>query len=178
VLDEIFNFLFGFTDTAGTAAGSENKSKIVGFNHWVMSKDIIKTMKSGLIIQTLFTYTSFLFLVSCIGVTAERNRGDLEKKYRFDVASTIQENWNAPKLNNETLKRLNTSIIITVLLNGDLKNIYLYKLSGNDFWDNSAIEAVKKANPFKPFPKGISAKELKIGINFTPNRNNNNPTIG
>jgi TonB family protein len=138
--------------------------------------DIIKTKIKCLSTQILSTYLSCAFIVSCIGATAKISRVDLEKKYRFDVASTIEKNWNALKLDFETSKRLITSIIITVLPNGDLKNIYLYKLSGNDFWDNSVIEAVKEAKPFKPFPKGISAKELKIGINFTPSKNYKNHT--
>lgn len=29
MIDEFFNALFGFTDTAGTVAGSESKSKII-----------------------------------------------------------------------------------------------------------------------------------------------------
>jgi hypothetical protein len=39
VLDDIFNFLFGFTDTAGTVAGSESKSKIIriaGLIIWIL----------------------------------------------------------------------------------------------------------------------------------------------
>ena len=39
MLDDIFNFLFGFTDTAGTMAGPEGRSKIVriaGLIVWIL----------------------------------------------------------------------------------------------------------------------------------------------
>ena len=39
MLDEIFNALFGFTDTAGTVSGSESKSKIIkiaGLIVWIL----------------------------------------------------------------------------------------------------------------------------------------------
>ena len=39
MLDEIFNLLFGFTNTTGTVAGSESKSKIIriaGLIVWIL----------------------------------------------------------------------------------------------------------------------------------------------
>ena len=39
MIEEIFNFLFGFTNTAGTVAGSEGKSKIIriaGLIVWIL----------------------------------------------------------------------------------------------------------------------------------------------
>jgi TonB family protein len=100
------------------------------------------------------------------------NHDKIIEKYRFDIAYALEDNWNAPKLSGEVLEGLKTSIIITVLPSGKFADFIIVNSSGNDEWDNSVIAAIEKTDPFRPFPKGISSDQVKVGINFTPNRIN------
>lgn len=39
---------------------------------------------------------------------------------------------------------------------------------GNEYFDNSVYNAVKKAEPFPHHPEGIDSKSVFVGLRFTP----------
>ncbi len=57
-------------------------------------------------------------------------------------------------------------IHVRVLRNGSVEGINFEKRSGNAYFDESALRAVRKASPFPPLPAGGSEDHVEIGIRF------------
>ncbi|OPY91113.1 MAG: Gram-negative bacterial tonB protein [Syntrophus sp. PtaU1.Bin208] len=57
-------------------------------------------------------------------------------------------------------------IHVRVLRNGTVEGINFEKRSGNNYFDDSALRAVRKASPFPPLPQGMGEENLEIGIRF------------
>ncbi len=91
--------------------------------------------------------------------------------YNGIFSTMIQKNW----VFNENLARLdknnnkiNVLVMIKILENGDLGDIWIETKSGNDFLDKSALRAIKKAAPFPPLPKEFQRSSYEIGLLFSP----------
>ena len=65
-------------------------------------------------------------------------------------------------------KNLESIVAIKIRRNGQIVDMNFEKKSGNRYLDDSAMRAVKKANPLPPFPDGIREDYLEIGIRFLP----------
>ncbi|MCK5100671.1 MAG: TonB C-terminal domain-containing protein, partial [Desulfobacteraceae bacterium] len=91
--------------------------------------------------------------------------------YHGILAATVQQNWvfneRLAKLTKNE-KRLEVRVVIKIMENGDLGDIWIETKSGNDFLDKSAIRAIKKAAPFPPLPKELQLKFYVIGLRFSP----------
>jgi TonB family protein len=55
---------------------------------------------------------------------------------------------------------------LTVAGNGDISKISLEKSSGNAFYDNLALRAVRNSSPLPPLPSGIGKDEQRFRIQF------------
>ncbi len=88
-------------------------------------------------------------------------------QYIAVIWSRVKGNWTLPQA---LMPKENTETIIDVKIsrNGALEHIELEKSSGNRYFDDSAIKAVKKSSPFPPFPPYISGNHIEIGIRFHP----------
>lgn len=86
-------------------------------------------------------------------------------KYRFEVALQVQKNWEFPN-NSQCAEDLRTSIILTILPDGGIKEIFVHKKSICKDLDDSAYAAIERAAPFKPFPKELKAKDVVLGLRF------------
>ena len=65
-----------------------------------------------------------------------------------------------PKENIETI------INVKILRSGALEYMGFEKRSGNRYFDDSALRAVKKSSPFPPLPSWIMDSSIEIGIRF------------
>jgi TonB family protein len=65
-----------------------------------------------------------------------------------------------PKDNIETV------VLARILRNGAVTDVTFEKRSGNRYFDDSAIRAIKKASPFPPLPAWIRDNSIEIGIRF------------
>jgi len=84
--------------------------------------------------------------------------------YRL-IWARIKKQWTiSPGL----LPRENIGAVIhvRVLRNGDVEEIRFEKRSGNRYFDESALRAVRKASPFPPLPEGTGEGEVEMGIRF------------
>jgi len=63
---------------------------------------------------------------------------------------------------------LETIIVLIIERNGKIQKFYFEKKSGNALYDQSAMRAIKKAEPLPPIPKELSEDSLEIGIRFFP----------
>jgi len=88
--------------------------------------------------------------------------------YRYKIAYEVEKKWALPEelINKEDM--LETSIVFKVLKDGTISSIWFDRKSGNEYFDNSVYNAVKKAEPLPPHPEGIDKKSVFVGLRFTP----------
>ncbi len=86
--------------------------------------------------------------------------------YNMVLASAIHQNW----VFNERLarmdKNLEARVVITILKNGDLRDIFFETRSGNAYLDETAEKAIRKALPLPELPKGYNT--YTVGLKFAP----------
>ena len=87
------------------------------------------------------------------------------RAYYAMIWSRIKEKWALPQgiLPGEQLE---TVIDVTILRNGAVMEMNFEKRSGNRYFDESALKAIRKATPFPPLPAWISERSLGVGIRF------------
>jgi colicin import membrane protein len=81
------------------------------------------------------------------------------------VWSRVRQNWTMP----QTLmpeKNITTIIDVRISRSGALEYADFEKRSGNRYFDDSALRAVKKSSPFPPLPQWVMEKSIEIGIRF------------
>ncbi len=88
--------------------------------------------------------------------------------YQVEIAYRIQKNWSF----NEQLAGGRTDLeawaAIKVMPNGEIKNTWFDKRSGNSYFDEQAKKAILKSNPLPPLPKGYWRPYFEAGFHFTP----------
>lgn len=77
----------------------------------------------------------------------------------------IRAEWALPRgiLPSENLE---TVIDVTVSRSGAVTAISIEKSSGNQYFDQSALRAIRKASPFPPVPEDIRGSSIELGIRF------------
>lgn len=94
----------------------------------------------------------------------------LEEYYNRVVESKIKEEWTIPEnlLKEKEWVDLETIIIIIIERNGKIQKWWFEKKSGNALYDQSAMRAIKKAEPLPTIPKELNKEMLEFGIRFRP----------
>ncbi len=64
--------------------------------------------------------------------------------------------------------RLVAELAFMVMPNGEIKDIWFDKRSGNSYLDESANRAIMKTNPVDPHPPGVLEPFIIVGLRFTP----------
>jgi TonB family protein len=85
--------------------------------------------------------------------------------YIAAVWSRVKQNWTMP----QTLmpeKNITTIIDVKISRSGALEYADFEKRSGNRYFDESALRAVKKSNPFLQLPHWVMENSIEIGIRF------------
>ena len=87
------------------------------------------------------------------------------KVYYSVVWSMIKEKWALPEgiLHNANLE---TVIEAKILKNGSVASLTFEKQSGNRYFDESALKAIKKVKKFPPLPEWLNKKYIALGIRF------------
>jgi colicin import membrane protein len=98
---------------------------------------------------------------------ASRRRAELIDLYRVEIANRVNKNWNFPKQLAGKNKKLVTSLVFKVMPDGEIQDIFFLDRSGNQYLDDSALKAVKRAKP-PPHPKGLVESFVDVGLRFTP----------
>ncbi len=96
--------------------------------------------------------------------------GDADMKAKINVYYTviwsrIKKGWAFPQgiLPGDMLE---TVIDATILRSGAVTDVNFVKRSGNRFFDDAALKAIRKASPFPPLPAWISGSSLDVRIGF------------
>jgi len=85
--------------------------------------------------------------------------------YYTVIWSRIRGKWILPQ---GILPRDNIYAVIQarILKNGTVTELNFEKYSGNRYFDESAMKAIKKASPFPPLPGSIRDNSIEVGIRF------------
>ncbi len=98
--------------------------------------------------------------------SADHPELNLQMKVYYSVVwSAIKEQWALPEgiLNNTILE---TIIEATILQDGTVEHLSFERRSGNRYFDESALKAIKKVGKFPPFPEWLNKKYIDLGIRF------------
>ena len=87
------------------------------------------------------------------------------KVYYSIVWSMIKENWALPEgiLPDDNLEAI---IGVKILRNGSVTNLNFEKRSGNRYFDESTIKAIKKVGAFPHLPEWLDKRYINMGIRF------------
>jgi len=88
--------------------------------------------------------------------------------YRIEIAYQIQKNWAFSEQLGGGQKNIEAYLALKVMPNGEIKDIWFDKRSGNSYFDESAKKAIMKSNPVRPHPPGVKKPFVDIGLRFTP----------
>ena len=88
--------------------------------------------------------------------------------YRIEIAYQIQKHWAFSEQLARGQKNLEVYLALKVMPNGEIKDIWFDKRSGNSYFDESAKKAIMKSNPVRPHPTGVKKPFVNVGLRFTP----------
>ncbi len=91
-----------------------------------------------------------------------------DKIYYNLIWQRIRSAWVLTEGAVKGKKDLKTIVAIRINRNGQIEDIQFEKKSGNPALDESAMRAVKKANPLPPFPPGMEGNKIDVGLVFDP----------
>ncbi len=84
--------------------------------------------------------------------------------YYASIWSRIRGQWALPQsILNQNLEAI---VDVKIARSGALLSAQFEKKSGNSFFDESAMRAVRKASPFAPLPDWIRDDSVELGIRF------------
>jgi colicin import membrane protein len=90
------------------------------------------------------------------------------KMYYNLIWQRIRSVWVLPEEALRGQKNLETIITIRIAKDGQIENVQFEQKSGNAFLDESALRAIKKANPLPPLPPGMEEDKFDVGVRFKP----------
>ena len=88
--------------------------------------------------------------------------------YRSLIPNHVENNWvfNEQLVGGRT--DLVSVIVIKIMKNGEITDIWFEKKSGNSYFDDSVYKAIKKSNPLPPLPREYTQPYYELGLIFTP----------
>jgi TonB family protein len=89
-------------------------------------------------------------------------------EYYSLVWTKIKEAWTIPENLIKEMVDLETVIVLIISSDGTIQKMWFEKKSGNALYDQSAMRAIKKAEPLPPIPRELNEDTLEIGIRFFP----------
>lgn len=89
-------------------------------------------------------------------------------RYYSLVWAKIKEGWTLPENLSKEKFDLEATIVLVIDKGGKLQRSWLEKRSGNNLYDQMAMRAIRKAEPFPPIPRELGNDSLEIEIRFRP----------
>jgi len=100
------------------------------------------------------------------GIDGDKTDYEAIDLYNLELMHRIQQNWAFNERLAKSARGIETRVIIKILQNGQIRDIWFETRSGNSYLDDSAMKAVKKSAPLPPLPRGYTSYD--IGLKFTP----------
>lgn len=93
---------------------------------------------------------------------------DIMDIYKAEIPFRIQKNWAFSEQLAGGRRDLVAWLVIEILPDGEIRDIWFEKRSGNRYFDDQAYKAVKKSNPLPSLPEGYTRPFFNVGLRFTP----------
>jgi colicin import membrane protein len=99
------------------------------------------------------------------GQPGRAGAGQRMDPYYAEIWSKIRRQWSLPQ---GILPKGNIETVVNakILRSGAVMDVGFERRSGNRYFDDSALRAVKKASPLPPLPEWIRGNSIEIGIRF------------
>ncbi len=91
---------------------------------------------------------------------------DLLDIYNAEIWQRIQKNWAFSEEMVRGRTDLEATIIVKIMREGEIRDIWFEKRSGNSYFDDSVFKAVKKSDPLPPLPEGYLGPFYDVGFRF------------
>ena len=88
--------------------------------------------------------------------------------YYGTLWAKIKKEWTLPENLSKGAKNLETVVVVIINREGKVQKAWFEKRSGSALYDQMAMRAVKKAEPFPPIPAEFVDRTFEIGIRFHP----------
>ena len=103
------------------------------------------------------------------GAGGSGKTADLKFQIYYSIIwSKIKDAWVLPENTTSADKKLEAIIAIRIKKDGEIVKVWTEKSSGNNYFDQSALRAIAKANPLPPVPEGYGEEYFELGIRFLP----------
>ena len=89
------------------------------------------------------------------------------RAYYDRIHAEIRSFWVLPEGVTSRVSLI-TVVRIRIAPNGEIEQFWIEKRSSNDYYDQSVLRAIKKADPLPPLPDELSDTSLEVGLNFRP----------
>lgn len=86
-------------------------------------------------------------------------------EYYATVWMRIKRMWALPQSMIPN-KNMEAVVHVRIMRSGEIADLRYEKSSGNKYFDESALKAVKKADPLPPLPEFIPDRSIEVGIRF------------
>ncbi len=93
--------------------------------------------------------------------------GHAADEYYSLIWQRIHDAWLVPSSMATASYGYETVVTITIQSNGNITDLEVEKSSGNIYFDQTALRAIKRASPLPPFPPSWLQKNINIGIKFS-----------
>ncbi len=104
--------------------------------------------------------------VAGVGAKGDKTAYGAIDLYNVELMYRIRQNWAFNERLAKAEKGIEARVLIKILQNGQIRDVWFETRSGNRYLDESALKAVKKSNPLPPLPKGYATYD--VGLQFTP----------
>ncbi len=174
-LDRESSSLSDYIENAQASTSSIIKREVAGIDSAPIKKEdtnklkiekAIESIKQKEISQGEEKSTESSGVSTSAGAMGASDQATLHRnEYIALIQSRVKRNWTLPAA---LMPKDNVETIIEVKISrgGTLEHIGFEKSSGSKYFDDSALNAVKKSAPFPPFPTYISGNHIDMGIRF------------
>lgn len=152
----------------------ENLDKIMGItsddSSWQIPRNPYEKMiptSSDLALQMKAGYQDYIDEDLDSGDRVDLNTSDYRLiGYFTTLRKAFELVWNYPSIAVRQGWQGVVSVEFTIQKDGSLKNVRVVQSSGYQILDQSVVDALVRASPYSPLPKGINKDKLKITGNF------------
>ena len=88
-------------------------------------------------------------------------------QYAALLNGRISSHWQLPEIVKSN-PGLRTMVALTVRRDGSIEDMRIERKSGDNFFDQSVLKALRSAEPLPGFPALIDESTLEFALNFTP----------
>ncbi|MBF0376852.1 MAG: cell envelope integrity protein TolA [Desulfamplus sp.] len=154
------------TDSSGSDGDEQGKSDLASALSRMKSKVATQSSKRGSGAGTGSGVGSGIGSIASSGGQGAGTTSEAIGLYNLELMYKIRQNWSFNEKLAGAENKIEVRILIKILQNGEIRDIWFETRSGNAHLDDSALKAVKRSNPLPPLPSGYTSYD--IGLIFTP----------